>query len=59
MSSMRFRIRFGLDRFSGLYLWAVFIIMFTIWSPLFFTSLSAQPLTCPQSPSSNCRPCTT
>jgi ribose transport system permease protein len=38
MSSMRSRIRFGLDRFSGLYLWALFIIMFTIWSPLFFTS---------------------
>jgi ribose transport system permease protein len=38
MSRMRFRIRLGLDRFSGLYLWAVFIIMFTIWTPLFFTT---------------------
>jgi ribose transport system permease protein len=38
MNRKRFRIRFGLDRFSGLYLWAVFIIMFTIWTPLFFTT---------------------
>jgi ribose transport system permease protein len=35
---MKFRIRLGLDRFSGLYLWAAFIIMFTIWTPLFFTT---------------------
>jgi len=34
----RFRIQLGLDRFSGLYLWAAFIVMFTIWTPLFFTS---------------------
>lgn len=28
---------FGLDRFSGLYLWALFIIVFSIWTPLFPT----------------------
>jgi len=28
---------FGLDRFSGLYLWALFIVVFSIWSPLFPT----------------------
>ena len=28
---------FGLDRFSGLYLWALFIIVFSFWSPLFPT----------------------
>jgi ribose transport system permease protein len=38
MNRMRFRIHLGLDRFSGLYLWAAFIIMFTIWTPLFFTA---------------------
>ena len=32
-----FRSRsFGLDRFSGLYLWALFIIMFAIWQPSLF-----------------------
>jgi ribose transport system permease protein len=29
-------IRLGLDRFSGLYLWAIFIIIFTIWEPQTF-----------------------
>jgi len=32
------RSNFGLDRFSGIYLWIVFIVMFTIWTPLFFTT---------------------
>lgn len=27
----------GLDRFSGLYLWALFIVVFSFWSPLFPT----------------------
>ncbi len=30
------RNRLGLDRFSGLYLWAIFIIVFTIWEPQTF-----------------------
>jgi ribose transport system permease protein len=29
-------INFGFDRFSGLYLWAVFIIVFSIWAPSSF-----------------------
>lgn len=28
---------FGLDRFSGLYLWALFIVVFSFWAPLFHT----------------------
>lgn len=33
------RINLGFDRFSGLYLWAVFIIVFGLWkTDLFFTS---------------------
>jgi ribose transport system permease protein len=27
------RISLGLDRFSGLYLWALFIIVFSVWAP--------------------------
>ncbi|WP_182379235.1 ABC transporter permease [Nocardioides sp. WS12] len=35
----------GLDRFSGLYLWAAFIILFGIWSPeLFLTSATAHSI---------------
>lgn len=30
------RFNFGFDRFSGLYLWAVFIIVFGIWTPQLF-----------------------
>lgn len=31
----------GFDRFSGLYIWAAFIIIFSVWQPsLFFTSLT-------------------
>lgn len=33
------RFRFGFDRFSGLYIWAVFIIIFGIWTPNLFLSL--------------------
>ena len=30
----------GLDRFSGVYLWVVFIVIFTIWSPQIFPTMS-------------------
>jgi ribose transport system permease protein len=30
------RINLGLDRFSGLYLWALFIVVFSFWSPNLF-----------------------
>lgn len=30
----------GLDRFSGVYLWVVFVIIFTIWSPQIFPTMS-------------------
>jgi ribose transport system permease protein len=33
-------INLGLDRFSGLYLWALFIIVFGIWTPRLFLSVS-------------------
>jgi ribose transport system permease protein len=37
------RINFGLDRFSGLYVWAALIIIFSIWVPkLFLTSINAR-----------------
>lgn len=32
------RINFGFDRFSGLYLWALFIVVFGIWTPDLFLS---------------------
>lgn len=31
---------FGLDRFSGLYLWALFIAVFSIWEPHIFPTLA-------------------
>jgi ribose transport system permease protein len=34
------RINLGLDRFSGLYIWAIFIIVFAIWTPTLFLSMS-------------------
>lgn len=34
------RLNFGFDRFSGLYLWALFIIVFGIWTPKLFLSQS-------------------
>jgi len=34
------RFNFGLDRFSGLYLWVVFIAVFGIWIPGLFLSMS-------------------
>jgi ribose transport system permease protein len=33
-------INFGFDRFSGLYLWAVFIIVFSFWVPSSFLTVS-------------------
>ena len=39
------RLDFGLDRFSGLYLWATFIIVFGIWKPdLFLTGNTAHSI---------------
>jgi ribose transport system permease protein len=34
------RINLGFDRFSGLYLWAVFIIVFSIWAPSTFLTVA-------------------
>jgi ribose transport system permease protein len=36
----RRRINLGLDRFSGLYLWAVFIVVFGIWTPDTFLTIT-------------------
>jgi len=33
-------MRFGLDRFSGLYLWALFVIVFGTWRPQIFLSMN-------------------
>ncbi|WP_261566270.1 ABC transporter permease [Frankia gtarii] len=33
-------INLGLDRFSGLYLWAVFVIVFGVWTPDLFLTMS-------------------
>lgn len=33
------RFGFGFDRFSGLYLWAVFIVVFGIWQPASFLTM--------------------
>jgi ribose transport system permease protein len=34
------RVNLGLDRFSGLYLWAVFIVVFAFWTPDLFLSMA-------------------
>jgi len=34
------RLNIGLDRFSGLYLWAAFILIFGLWVPSLFLSMS-------------------
>jgi ribose transport system permease protein len=34
------RLNFGFDRFSGIYLWIVFILVFGIWTPSLFLSMS-------------------
>jgi ribose transport system permease protein len=36
----RRRLNLGLDRFSGLYLWALFIVVFSIWSPSEFPTMA-------------------
>jgi len=39
MAVTKRRITFGFDRFSGLYLWGLFILIFGLWEPhLFFTA---------------------
>ena len=43
VSKKKRRINFGLDRFSGLYVWAALIIIFSIWVPhLFLTAVNAR-----------------
>jgi ribose transport system permease protein len=34
------RLEFGFDRYSGFYLWAIFIVVFAVWKPSLFLSLS-------------------
>ncbi len=36
----RRHINFGIDRFSGLYLWALFIIVYALWVPRYFLTAS-------------------
>jgi ribose transport system permease protein len=36
----RSRFTFGLDRLSGLYMWALFILIFGIWTPQLFLSMA-------------------
>jgi len=39
------QLKLGLDKFSGLYLWALFILVFAIWTPsLFLTSSTVHSL---------------
>jgi ribose transport system permease protein len=40
MAHDRRRISLGLDRFSGLYIWALFIVVFTIWEPELFPTMA-------------------
>ena len=40
MNVRRRRFSFGLDRFSALYLWAVFIVVFGVWTPQTFLTTS-------------------
>jgi ribose transport system permease protein len=42
VSDKKRRVNLGLDRFSGFYIWAVFIVIFGIWTPnLFLTADNA------------------
>jgi len=42
MTTRRPTVQLGLDRFSGLYIWALFILVFSLWVPgLFFTAATA------------------
>jgi ribose transport system permease protein len=40
VQSRRGGIKLGLDRFSGLYLWGLFIVLFGIWKPRLFLTTS-------------------
>jgi ribose transport system permease protein len=45
MTARRSTARLGLDRFSGLYIWALFILVFGLWEPrLFFTASTAHTI---------------
>jgi ribose transport system permease protein len=45
MTIPRLSLNLGLDRLSGLYLWAIFIIGFSVWQPsLFPTSVTAKSI---------------
>jgi ribose transport system permease protein len=45
VTTRRRTVRLGLDRFSGLYIWALFILVFSLWVPgLFFTAATAHTI---------------
>ena len=45
MKTRRRTVQLGLDRFSGLYIWALFILVFSLWVPgLFFTAATAHTI---------------
>ena len=39
MTARQRKINFGFDRFSGLYLWAFFILVFGLWKPSLFLTM--------------------
>ena len=41
-------IRFGFDRFSGLYLWGIFIVVFSFWQPGLFPTITTVHLVASQ-----------
>ena len=40
MKSRLMSLNFGMDRLSGLYLWALFILVFSVWQPHLFPTLA-------------------
>lgn len=45
MTTRHRTVQLGLDRFSGLYIWALFILVFSLWVPgLFFTAATAHTI---------------
>jgi ribose transport system permease protein len=45
VKTRRRTVQLGLDRFSGLYIWALFILVFSLWAPgLFFTAATAHTI---------------
>jgi ribose transport system permease protein len=45
VKTRRRTVQLGLDRFSGLYIWALFILVFSLWVPgLFFTAATAHTI---------------